>query len=557
MTNVAIRFPASAPPPQSVSERGARSADMMRDSGFAQTLAETRRQEREETVRPAERSSHEDDDRRVDARSKAPREADSSGETREADRARADRLDDEDESVAEEPAADSDPEAEPSDTAARKTQGGNAGNPTAEAGKAGVAAGTNFAGEAGKAAAANNAAGAVEAGTLPGAVQTDAQGAETATALNPNMPQTAVPAGLGVVVATQAVNASAAPENTGLEKSGPKKGASAAGQPDPENPDPDSTSAGASAAVATPIPVTTPLTGLPSGLGGSAPATGEPVSDAQEIAEGQAGAAPMVADMAGTKESGQEATPASGQTGSKGAGPEGGAHKPVDGGAGTAASAAPAGAARLDPAALAALLHQAGNDGADAPVQGGETPQTSSTINGVAGMPSHPAAPLGDVSATASLRPAVPGHNLPAGALAEQVAVHIARHAAPGGANKFEIRLDPPELGRIEVTLEIQRDGQVLAVLAADRPETLELLNREARGLERALQDAGLKTDSGSLSFSLRQDAKGDGNPFRSFSEGGRTGRAGRDDGPIDPEPARIQAAQTRVWRAGGLDIRI
>jgi len=44
----------------------------------------------------------------------------------------------------------------------------------------------------------------------------------------------------------------------------------------------------------------------------------------------------------------------------------------------------------------------------------------------------------------------------------------------------------------------------VKAIVSIERPETFELLQRDARGLEKALQDAGLKTDSNSLSFNLK-----------------------------------------------------
>jgi flagellar hook-length control protein FliK len=43
--------------------------------------------------------------------------------------------------------------------------------------------------------------------------------------------------------------------------------------------------------------------------------------------------------------------------------------------------------------------------------------------------------------------------------------------------------------------------------MLADRPETLDLLRREVQGLERALQDAGLKTSDNGLQFSLRDQS--------------------------------------------------
>lgn len=86
------------------------------------------------------------------------------------------------------------------------------------------------------------------------------------------------------------------------------------------------------------------------------------------------------------------------------------------------------------------------------------------------------------------------------------VAIEIAGKAL-AGKNRFEIRLDPPELGRIDVRLDVDRDGNVTSRLTVDRPDTLDLLRRDAAGLERALQDAGLKTANNSLQFSLRDQS--------------------------------------------------
>ena len=86
------------------------------------------------------------------------------------------------------------------------------------------------------------------------------------------------------------------------------------------------------------------------------------------------------------------------------------------------------------------------------------------------------------------------------------VAIEIAGKAL-AGKNRFEIRLDPPELGRIEVRLDVDRDGNVTSRLTVDRQDTLDLLRRDAAGLERALQDAGLKTANNGLQFSLRDQS--------------------------------------------------
>jgi flagellar hook-length control protein FliK len=88
--------------------------------------------------------------------------------------------------------------------------------------------------------------------------------------------------------------------------------------------------------------------------------------------------------------------------------------------------------------------------------------------------------------------------------LAETLGVEIVRQV--GEQNKqFSIRLDPPELGRIDIKLDMQNDLSVKATLVVDNEKTLETLQRDSRVLERALNDAGLKTDSNSLNFSLKQ----------------------------------------------------
>jgi flagellar hook-length control protein FliK len=71
------------------------------------------------------------------------------------------------------------------------------------------------------------------------------------------------------------------------------------------------------------------------------------------------------------------------------------------------------------------------------------------------------------------------------------------------GSKQFTMRLDPPELGQVEVKLTVAADKKVRAVVSADRPEALADLVRSARDLARALQEAGLDLEENGLSFSL------------------------------------------------------
>ncbi|MCV0423914.1 MAG: flagellar hook-length control protein FliK [Roseibium sp.] len=144
------------------------------------------------------------------------------------------------------------------------------------------------------------------------------------------------------------------------------------------------------------------------------------------------------------------------------------------------------------------------------------------------------------------------------GHVSTQVAAEIARNLK-NGQTKFQMRFDPPELGRVEVNMKVGADGSVQAHLIVERPETLDMFLRDQRGLERALEAAGLNTDSGNLQFSLKQDggrefASGDG---QSDQFGGqsdeRDGSEGAGSDPHEEEIVRLTLAAQR----GGLDVKI
>jgi hypothetical protein len=97
----------------------------------------------------------------------------------------------------------------------------------------------------------------------------------------------------------------------------------------------------------------------------------------------------------------------------------------------------------------------------------------------------------------------------PAAQLAQQIIRRV-----ENGATRFDLRLEPPELGRVDVRLEMSRDHRVTAFIAADEATTLSQLMRSARDIEWALQSAGLELSQAGLSFDFadrRAAQSGDG----------------------------------------------
>jgi hypothetical protein len=142
--------------------------------------------------------------------------------------------------------------------------------------------------------------------------------------------------------------------------------------------------------------------------------------------------------------------------------------------------------------------------------------------------------------------------NLP---MQEQVAVHIQR-ALREGAGKLSIQLSPAELGRIHVKLDIDEDKRVTAAVTVERPSTLELLQRDVKGLERALHDAGLSMDAGDLSFSLGQSGDQEFAQDLGQSGAGGSGVQVSDVGSEHDQPD-TQVAEVMDTAAGVVNLQV
>jgi flagellar hook-length control protein FliK len=132
----------------------------------------------------------------------------------------------------------------------------------------------------------------------------------------------------------------------------------------------------------------------------------------------------------------------------------------------------------------------------------------------------------------------------------DQIKVKISR-ATKAGLDQVSIQLKPEALGRVDIKLEVATDGKVHATVTVDKQDTLTMLQNDSRGLEQALNDAGLRTDANSLQFNLR----GDGNnnaPTGSTADYGTQAATTANDDSLDTTPIfdYARAASQR----GGVD---
>ena len=133
------------------------------------------------------------------------------------------------------------------------------------------------------------------------------------------------------------------------------------------------------------------------------------------------------------------------------------------------------------------------------------------------------------------------------------LAVAIAARAQ-SGSNQFDIRLDPPELGRIDVRLDVDRDGQVTTHMTADRADTLELLQNQQPQLQQALEQAGLKTADNGLQFTLRDQSFTGQNNGSGYQPNGAAQLVIPD---ADLTPIAATQIYTRAGLGSGVDISV
>ncbi len=238
------------------------------------------------------------------------------------------------------------------------------------------------------------------------------------------------------------------------------------------------------------------------------------------------------------------------------------------------ASAATANAGRPTTAAVAVTAESAAAAGMAKPAgdaslaaAAASEPGTPGEDDGVAAHATSPTSiapqPRGDVAGLQNGGPAIAPTQettvAPVAALhsvADQVAISLKR-AVKAGNDQIQINLEPASLGKIAVRLDFAQDGRVTATFSADRPDTLTLLNQDSRALEQSLRDAGLRADSGSLTFNLSGGDNGSNTrQFFQSASYAATEATMADSDPLAPVVA-ANSISNGLSHDGGLDIHV
>lgn len=145
---------------------------------------------------------------------------------------------------------------------------------------------------------------------------------------------------------------------------------------------------------------------------------------------------------------------------------------------------------------------------------------------------------------------------------------------APDGAQRLTLRLDPPELGHVQIRIDRPSDAPARVDITVERAETLTLLLRDQPQLQHALDQAGVPSDGRSVTFHVATPEAGpryDGGP-PSGGTGTGTGSSSSGDASYGAShqggrPARGEFADTDDtntdyaraappgWVRAGLDI--
>lgn len=179
--------------------------------------------------------------------------------------------------------------------------------------------------------------------------------------------------------------------------------------------------------------------------------------------------------------------------------------------------------------------------------------------------------PGGIHSTQASITPKIFGGALTpnlAKNVAQQVGLEVTR-AVQAGNTEFTVKLNPVELGKVTIKMAFDKDGTASLRVLAQSPETVSLLQRDVRGLERAIEAGGMKSAQADVSIEL--DTQHDGQSAgKAFAEAARdemmqennnkTAALKANETAPEPENDKITPLEqilAQLDNASGLDIRV
>jgi hypothetical protein len=157
-----------------------------------------------------------------------------------------------------------------------------------------------------------------------------------------------------------------------------------------------------------------------------------------------------------------------------------------------------------------------------------------------------------------------------AAAPTQQVATAVVSLAsAPGGGQRMTLRLEPADLGQVQIRIDRPTDAPAQVEITVQRPETLTLLLRDQPQLQRALDQAGVPADGRGVTLHIAapESAASSGNSTSSSvaagadpGQGGgngagtRSGGQGRSGDSADQGQDDTSTPLPR-WLRAGLDI--
>lgn len=179
--------------------------------------------------------------------------------------------------------------------------------------------------------------------------------------------------------------------------------------------------------------------------------------------------------------------------------------------------------------------------------------------------------PGGITSTQASITPKVFGGTLNpnlAKNVAQQVGLEVTR-AVKAGNTEFTVRLNPVELGKVTIKMAFDKDGTASLRVLAQSPETVALLQRDMRGLERAIEAGGMKSSEADVKIELdtQHDGQSAGKAFaeaarEEMAQENRNKTAALKANEMAPEAENedvtpLEQILAQLDNASGLDIRV